>query len=68
MSTSKDGFKILNQNIKVFAERDPANLPWGKVGADIVLECTGLFLNKESAGKHLKAGAKKLLYQLPEKM
>ena len=44
VSTSKDGFKILNQNIKVFAERDPANLPWGKVGADVVLECTGLFL------------------------
>jgi len=50
VSTSKDGFKILNQNIKVFAERDPANLPWGKVGADVVLECTGLFLNKETAG------------------
>ena len=40
VKTSKDGFKILNQNIKVFAERDPANLPWGKVGADVVLECT----------------------------
>jgi len=38
VETSKDGFKILNQNIKVFAERDPANLPWGKVGADVVLE------------------------------
>ena len=45
VQTSKDGFKILNQNIKVFAERDPANLPWGKIGADVVLECTGLFLN-----------------------
>ncbi|MAV77066.1 MAG: hypothetical protein CMG02_01810 [Candidatus Marinimicrobia bacterium] len=51
VSTSKDGFKILNQNIKVFAERDPANLPWGKVGADIVLECTGLFL---LVGKSIK--------------
>ena len=44
VSTSKDGFKILNQNIKVFAERDPSNLPWGKLGADVVLECTGLSL------------------------
>jgi len=67
VSTSKDGFKILNQNIKVFAERDPANLPWGKVGADIVLECTGLFLNKETAGKHLKAGAKKVIISAPGK-
>jgi glyceraldehyde 3-phosphate dehydrogenase len=65
VSTSKDGFKILNQNIKVFAERDPANLPWGKVGADVVLECTGLFLNKETAGKHLKAGAKKVIVSAP---
>ena len=67
VSTSKDGFKILNQNIKVFAERDPANLPWDKVGADIVLECTGLFLNKETAGKHLKAGAKKVIISAPGK-
>ena len=67
VNTSKDGFKILNQNIKVFAERDPANLPWGKVGADIVLECTGLFLNKETAGKHLKAGAKKVIISAPGK-
>ena len=67
VSTSKDGFKILNQNIKVFAERDPANLPWDKVGADVVLECTGLFLNKETAGKHLKAGAKKVIISAPGK-
>ena len=67
VSTSKDGFKILNQNIKVFAEKDPANIPWGKIGADIVLECTGLFLNKETAGKHLKSGAKKVIISAPGK-
>ena len=67
VKTSKDGFNILNQNIKVYAERDPSNLPWGKIGADIVLECTGLFLNKESAGKHLKAGAKKVIISAPGK-
>ena len=65
VNTSKDGIKILNQNIKVFAERDPANLHWGEVGADIVLECTGLFLNKETAGKHLKAGAKQFVVHDP---
>jgi glyceraldehyde 3-phosphate dehydrogenase len=64
---SKDGFKILNQNIKVFAERDPANLPWGKEGVDVVLECTGLFLDKASAEKHIKAGAKKVIISAPAK-
>ena len=67
VKTTKEGFKIGDQNIKVFAERDPANLPWGKIGADIVLECTGLFLNKETAGKHLKAGAKKVIISAPGK-
>ena len=59
IQTSKDGFKISNQEIKVFAEKDPANIPWGKEGADIVLECTGIFLDKSSAEKHIKGGAKK---------
>ena len=67
VKTTKEGFQIGDQNIKVFAERDPANLPWGKIGADIVLECTGLFLNKETAGKHLKAGAKKVIISAPGK-
>ena len=67
VETSKDGFKILNQNIKVFAERDPANLPWGKEGVDVVLECTGLFLDKASAEKHIKAGAKKVIISAPAK-
>ena len=67
VETSKDGFKILNQNIKVFAERDPANLPWGKEGVDVVLECTGLFLEKETANKHIKAGAKKVIISAPAK-
>ncbi len=67
VKTSKDSFNILNQNIKVYAERDPSNLPWGKIGADVVLECTGLFLNNESAGKHLKAGAKKVIISAPGK-
>mgnify|MGYP001307270824 CR=1 FL=1 len=64
---NKDGFQIGDQDIKVFAERDPAKLPWGKTGADVVLECTGLFLDKISASKHLQAGAKKVIISAPAK-
>ena len=59
IDTSNEGFKLGGQEIKVFAEKDPANIPWGKVGADVVLECTGIFLDKSSAEKHIKGGAKK---------
>ena len=64
---NKDGFQIGDQDIKVFAERDPAKLPWGKIGADVVLECTGLFLDKVAASKHLQAGAKKVIISAPAK-
>ena len=67
VKTTSDGFQIGNQNIKVFAERDPSKLPWGKVGADVVLECTGFFLDKASAGKHIQAGAKKVIISAPAK-
>ena len=67
IQTSKDGFKIGNQEIKVFAEKDPANIPWGKVGADVVLECTGIFLDKSSAEKHINGGAKKVIISAPGK-
>ncbi|HAR73792.1 MAG TPA: type I glyceraldehyde-3-phosphate dehydrogenase, partial [Flavobacteriaceae bacterium] len=49
------------------AERDPANLKWDEVGADIVIEATGLFLTKETAGKHIEAGAKKVVLTGPSK-
>ena len=64
---SKDGFKIANHDIKVFAEKEPSNIPWGKVGADVVLECTGIFLDKSSAEKHIKGGAKKVIISAPAK-
>ena len=53
--------------IKVSAERNPANLPWSKLGVDIAMECTGLFVDRESAGKHLEAGARKVLISAPGK-
>jgi glyceraldehyde 3-phosphate dehydrogenase len=67
LSTTNDGFKIEKQDIKVFAERDPSKIPWNKVGADVVLECTGLFLDKPSASKHIQAGAKKVIISAPAK-
>jgi len=54
-------------SMQVFAERDPANLPWKSLNIDVVIESTGFFLDKESAGKHLKAGAKKVIISAPAK-
>ena len=67
VSAGDDNFVIAGKTIKVFAERDPANLPWADLGVEVVLECTGLFRDRESAGKHIKAGAKKVLISAPAK-
>ena len=64
----KDGdIYVDGEKLKSYAERDPAKLPWGDLGVDIVLECTGIFRDKESAGKHLTAGAKKVIISAPGK-
>ncbi|MDA3814862.1 MAG: type I glyceraldehyde-3-phosphate dehydrogenase [Patescibacteria group bacterium] len=64
----KDGNLIVaGKEIKVFSEKDPANLPWEELGVDIVFECTGFFKDEESAGAHLKAGAKKVVISAPTK-
>lgn len=56
---------IDGQRIKLFSERDPAQLPWKELGIDLVLECTGFFASREKAGIHLQAGAKKVLISAP---
>jgi len=56
---------INGDRIKVLAERDPAKLPWGDLGVDVVMECTGLFRTREAAGKHIEGGAKKVIISAP---
>ena len=65
---AKDNAIIINgKEIKVFAEKDPESLPWKDLKIDVVLECTGIFRNTEGAGKHIKAGAKKVIISAPAK-
>jgi len=62
-----DNLIVNEQKFKVFSEKDPANLPWKKLGVDIVLECSGVFTDYEGAKKHLEAGAKKVIISAPSK-
>jgi glyceraldehyde 3-phosphate dehydrogenase len=67
VTASADGLEVDGRALKVFSERDPADLPWGDLGVDIVVESTGFFRDREQAAKHLDAGAKKVIISAPGK-
>jgi len=65
VSCTDKAIKVAGKTYPVLAEKDPAKLPWKKLGVDVVLECTGFFADYEGAKKHLKAGAKKVIVSAP---
>ena len=65
IEVTDDGFVVNGDSIKVFAKANPEELPWGDLGVDVVLECTGFFTSKEKAEAHIKAGAKKVVISAP---
>ena len=67
VKVKNDVIEVAGREIKVLSVKDPASLPWKDLGVDIVIEATGLFRDKESAGKHLSAGAKKVIITAPAK-
>ncbi|NOY62699.1 MAG: type I glyceraldehyde-3-phosphate dehydrogenase [Gammaproteobacteria bacterium] len=67
VSVENGNLVVNGKTIRLTAERDPANLKWGDVDADVVLECTGFFLTEESCQKHIDAGAKKVVQSAPSK-
>ena len=65
VSAGETSLTVNGHEIRVLAERDPASLPWEELGADVVIESTGLFTDRENASKHLEAGAKKVVISAP---
>lgn len=67
ISLDQGDLLVNGKRIRITSEKDPANLQWGEVGAEVILECTGLFLTREAAEKHLQAGAQKVVLSAPGK-
>ena len=67
ISATENTIKVNNDEFRVFSERDPAKIPWGEVGAEIVIESTGIFTDKEKAILHLRDGVKKVIISAPAK-
>lgn len=67
VSVEGDHLVVNGDKIRVFAERDPKQIPWGSVGVDVVYECTGLFVARDKAAQHLAGGAKKVIISAPGK-
>jgi len=65
VEVADDALEVNGERIAVFAERDPARLPWGELGVDVVHECTGFFASKDKASAHITAGAKKVIVSAP---
>jgi glyceraldehyde 3-phosphate dehydrogenase len=64
---TEDSLIVDGRTIRIFSEKDPANLPWKQLGVDVVLECTGFFTDADKARKHIEAGAKKVIISAPAK-
>src|SRR6187551_1065304 len=67
IEVSGDGISVDGNQLRILNEKDPAALPWGDLGVDVVVESTGLFTGREDASKHLEAGAKKVIISAPAK-
>ncbi|WP_018719491.1 glyceraldehyde 3-phosphate dehydrogenase NAD-binding domain-containing protein, partial [Arhodomonas aquaeolei] len=65
VAVSEGALEVNGDRIEMLSERDPAKLPWGELGVDVVLECTGLFASGEKASAHLAAGARKVVISAP---
>jgi glyceraldehyde 3-phosphate dehydrogenase len=65
VTATEDSLKVGTRSVRVLAERDPAKLPWKDLGVDLVLECSGIFTDRDAAAKHLTAGAKKVIVSAP---
>lgn len=67
VAATEDGIVVNGNKIRIYAEREPENLPWGELNIDVVLESTGIFVNEEGAGQHIAAGAGKVVISAPAK-